>query len=368
VNSTKIIGIETANPPLKLTQEEVWASIQYNKVLSDRENVYYKRFLGDPNIQSRYVGIPDLKDIFHETPDQSIKRFEKFGTLIGVEAVRKCLQKYEVRAQEIDALIVTTCTGYLCPGLTSYVAEKVGFNSHIEALDLVGLGCGAAIPALRTADDFLKNHPDSNVIVLCVEICTAAISWGEEIDLILSNILFGDGAAACLLSNKNSAEGVVIKDFHSILWPQYRDELRFEHKNSRLCNVIKKEVPGIAARAVKETMSKLACGNTGTIRHYAVHPGGRKILDEIEDALEFKNNELAPSREILRDYGNMSSPSVLFVLKQILEKGNVQDKEQIALFAFGAGFTAFGALVEVCDHRGQKQQHLKEGHYAKSFI
>jgi len=367
MNQTKILGIETANPPLKMTQQQIWKTIQDYRDLSNIEKTYYKRFLSDLNILTKHIGIEDLKYIFNETPDQLIDRFEKYGTLIGVEAVKKCLQKYELKAEEVDAFFVTTCTGYLCPGLTSYVSEQVGFRSNIYALDLVGIGCGAAIPAIKNADEYLRNHPNSNVIVLCVEICTAAISWGDEIDLILSNVLFGDGAAACLLSNKECDDGLIVNDFHSILWPQHRDELRFKTKDSRLCNVIKKDVPGIAAKAVKETMEKLSINCIGDINHYAVHPGGRRILDEIEQALDFKNDELGPSRAILRDYGNMSSPSVLFVLKDILKSDKLRNGDNIALFAFGAGFTAFGAIFR---WQGEVQAIVKqeEGSHVTSNV
>lgn len=351
MNQAKIIGIETANPPLKMTQQQIWKSIQGHRELSDTEKVYYQRFLNDPNIRTKYIGIENLDNIFAETPDQLIKRFEKYGTLIGAESVKKCLQRCKIAAEEVDAIFVTTCTGYLCPGFTSYVSQQIGFREDIYALDLVGMGCGAALPAIMNANEYLKNHPDSNVIVLCVEICTAAISWGDEIDLVLSNVLFGDGAAACLLSNKEHEEGLLVKNFHSILWPQYRDELRFKHKDSRLCNVLKKDVPGIASGAVKEIMKQLFNSCAQGIDHYAVHPGGRKILDEIERALDFKKGELLPSREILRNYGNMSSPSVLFVLKQILESGNLKDKQNIALFAFGAGFTAFGLILQCASNK-----------------
>jgi alkylresorcinol/alkylpyrone synthase len=353
MNQAKIIGIETANPPLKMTQQQIWKNIQARRKLSDIEKVYYKRFFNDPNINTKYIGIENLDNIFDETPDQLIKRFEKYGILIGTESVKKCLQRYKITAEEVDAVFVTTCTGYLCPGLTSYVSQHAGFREDIYALDLVGMGCGAAIPAIINANEYLKNHPNSNVIVLCVEICTAAISWGDEIDLVLSNVLFGDGAAACLLSNKKHLEGLLIKNFHSILWPQHRNELRFKHKDSRLCNVIKKDVPGIASKAVKETMKRLSGSCAKGIHHYAVHPGGRRILDEIEQALDFKNGELLPSREILRNYGNMSSPSVLFVLKRILESGNLKNMQNIALFAFGAGFTAFGLILQCFSNKDE---------------
>ncbi|MBL8012913.1 MAG: hypothetical protein JNN05_03610, partial [Candidatus Omnitrophica bacterium] len=207
-----------------------------------------------------------------------------------------------------------------------------------------GTGCGAALPALKAAWQFLKLHPESNVVVLAVEICTATSYWAEDIDLIISNSIFGDGAAACLLTNKNVTRGLELQNFKSLLWPQYRNELRYITKNGRLLNVLDKQVPLIAARAFDRIHQQLVKESGRPIDHFAVHPGGRKILDEIESTLA--SGTLKRSREILADYGNMSSPSVLYVLKNVLEKNNLKSGDVVGVFAFGAGLTAFGAVTQ----------------------
>lgn len=364
MNDPVLIGVATANPPLKVTQAEVWQAIRGGRSLSEKEFLFYQRFLKDPSIQTRHVGIEDLESIFTETPDQSIQRFEKYAADIGTKAVDACLQDAGVPVKDVDALFVTTCTGYLCPGLSSYVAERAGFRTGIEALDLVGLGCGAALPALRAASDYLRAHAGSKVMVLCVEICTAASAWEDDTDLILSNALFGDGAAACLLSNESAACGIRFQGFHSLLWPEFREQLRFKSRHSRLCNVIHKDVPLIAARAVRECMDALLALDAGVPQHYAMHPGGRRVLDEIEKVLDFRRGELDPTRKVLRDYGNMSSPSVLYVLKEIWEKG-LSEGDTIALFAFGAGFSAFSALGQYNGPASEKES--KEYDYAAIF-
>jgi len=163
------------------------------------------------------------------------------ATDIGTKAVQRCLADAGIGKQEVDGLIITTCTGYLCPGLSSYVCESLGFRDNIFTSDLVGHGCGAAIPALQVADQFLKSGRGSNVLVLCVEVCSAAFFWGSDIGLILSNSIFADGAAACLLTTDSRRSGLEIRAFESLLWPQYREDLRFKQQDSRLCNVINKK-------------------------------------------------------------------------------------------------------------------------------
>ncbi len=346
MNTSKIIGIETANPKLKGDQEKVLEHILEKKHISKKAMIFYKRFLSDQSIKTRYFGMDDFNLVNEETPDEAILRFQTVGTQIGAEAVNKCLEATGINTEDIDGLIVTTCTGYLCPGLTSYVAQAVGLRDSLFTLDLTGTGCGAALPALRAADQYLKAHANSNILVLSVEVCSAALSWGDEIDLILSNAIFGDGAAACLISNVDDREGYAVLDFESLLWPEYRNDLRFKQKNSRLCNVINKNVPEVASEAVKTLQDRFMSRMEGPFHYYAIHPGGRRILDEIESRLGFGPNVLNRSREVLRDYGNMSSPSVLYVLKNIIEKDQPKEEESIILFAFGAGFTAFGAVLQ----------------------
>jgi alkylresorcinol/alkylpyrone synthase len=208
-------------------------------------------------------------------------------------------------------------------------------RENIHALDLVGLGCTGALPALRAADDYLNRYPDSNVLVLAVEICSAATHWAEKPELILSNSIFSDGAAAVMLTNREKAAGLRIKNISSLLWPQFRDELRFKYLDARLCNVISPKVPEIVAQAL-HTLYK---DHNGEKVHYAFHSGGKKVLDAIQQRLGLSDDDMLLSRRILREYGNMSSPSVLFVLKSILGC-RLRDQEPVTCFSFGAGFLA----------------------------
>lgn len=346
MQAAKVIRIETANPEARWTQDEILQSVAANGRIEPKAGIFYRKFLSDKAIQTRHLGVSTLSEVNEETPDEANLRFERVATRIGSEAVEKCLASTGLKREDVDGLIVTTCTGYLCPGLTSYISEAVGLRDDIYAVDLAGLGCGAAIPALRAADQYLKVHADSNVIVLSVEVCSAALSWGNEIDLILSNSIFADGAAACLVSNKDQHKGASLMRFESLLWPEYRDDLRFKKKDSRLCNVINKNVPEIAAEAVRFLHGKLTAGSGGSFEHYGVHPGGRRILDEVESGLQMGSDALKRSREVLYDYGNMSSPSILYVLKKILEQDAKEENQQIALFAFGAGFSAYGTVLQ----------------------
>ncbi len=332
---TIIQNVETANPSLCLTQQEVLGIVSDTIKPSGRALHLYKRFLLDDGIHQRYFASDNLQQLLNESVDEKMQRFEHWAVKLSVEAVQKILQNQHYNPQDIDAVFVSTCTGYLCPGLSTYICQQVGLPENTYTLDLVGLGCTGALPALRAADDYLNRYPESTVLVIAVEICSAATHWAEKPELILSNAIFSDGAAAVLLTNQERTPGLCINNISSILWPQFRNELRFKYLNDRLCNVISSKVPGIVAQAI-QTLQK---DNLSDKTHYAFHTGGRKVLDAIQEHNGLADDQMLPSRGILREYGNMSSPSVLFVLKTILNK-NLQDKESVVCFAFGAGFLA----------------------------
>ena len=332
---TIILGVETANPPNSLTQQEVLNILIDQVKLSDRALDLYKRFLLDDGIHRRYFSWDDPQVLLSESLDEKMKRFEHSAVDLSVEAVQKLLKKCDYNSQDIDAIFVCTCTGYLCPGLSTYVSQRLGLPESIYTLDLVGLGCTGALPTLRAADDYLRRSPDSSVLVIAVEICSAATHWKEKPELILSNAIFSDGAAAVLLSNRTNNAGLCIKNISSVLRPQFRDDLRFKYLDSRLCNVISPKVPEIVAQALY-TLYKDHSQNK---KHYAFHSGGRKVLDAIQLQLGLSKEDMRPSRQILKDYGNMSSPSVLFVLKSILS-GQLHNQDAVTCFSFGAGFLA----------------------------
>ena len=332
---TIILDVETANPPNSLTQQEALTVLISQVKLSARALDLYKRFLLDEGIQRRYFAWDDPRTLLTESLDEKMKRFEHWAVDLSVEASQKLLKKWHYQAQDIDAIFVSTCTGYLCPGLSTYVSQRLGLPENIHALDLVGLGCTGALPALRAADDYLSRYPDSTVLVIAAEICSAATHWIEKPELILSNSIFSDGAAAVILTNRQKMPGLRIKNISSLLWPQFRDELRFKYRDARLCNVISPKVPQIVAQAL-HTLYKSHSDNK---MHYAFHSGGKKVLDAIQERLGLLDEDMLPSRQILREYGNMSSPSVLFVLKDILNHP-LQDHDPVTCFSFGAGFLA----------------------------
>ncbi len=350
VMDVKLIGLGTANPPLRLSQQEIYQDYVSTLPLSDKAKDLLKRiFVDNDSIAYRYLGMDDLTDALQNSQDELIARFQRFGTLVAVESARRALDDAGLTPDQVDALVVNTCTGYLCPGLTSYVAEALPLNKHVRPFDLMGMGCGGAIPNLETGFNFLQSNPNSNVLTISAEICTATLFFSEDPDILVSNAIFGDGAAATVLTNRPVEGRARLTRFAAGLYPEYRKHLQYVTQDSKLRNVLSLRVPLVGANCAKQVVDQLLGGNGlgyQEVDHWIVHPGGEKVIDAFRRAMDLPERVVTPSRRVLRDYGNMSSASVLFVLDRVLRHGRPEPGQVGVLCSFGAGFSAFAALVE----------------------
>ena len=347
-----VTALATATPHHYVTQEEAYQFLTAHFPMESDERDLYRRLLLEGPIRGRCIGVDRNEEICSENPDELTVRFLRQGRHMAAEAAQAALDRAGLGPSDIDALVVNTCTGYACPGLSSYVAEDLALNRSVAVFDLAGMGCGAALPNLECAAGLIQGGTKKATLSIAVEVCSATFFRGPDPDLIVSNSIFGDGAAAVVLQApsavRNGAGLLRLVDFEAILRPDRRADLRYRHEGGRLRNVLGKSVPVIAARAVVETVQRLL-GRHGLTRDqigwWAVHPGGTAVLERIEKILDLPGAALGFSHDVFRAYGNMSSPSVLFVLEQILLQGRPQPGDIGLLLAFGAGFTAFAVLV-----------------------
>jgi predicted naringenin-chalcone synthase len=350
VQEVRIIGLGTANPPLRLSQEESYQAYVDNLILSEKaQSLLRQVFVDNHSIGYRHFGMDALGDALRDSQDELIVRYRKFGVQVAVEAADKALKQAGLEAEQVDGVVINSCTGYLCPGLSSYVAEGLRLRTDVWPFDLQGMGCGGALPNLKTAHNFLQAHPNSHVLSIAVEICSATIFFDEAPDVLISNAIFGDGAAAAVLTNRRGNGGLRLKGFAAGLYPDDRQYLYYRTEQSRLRNVLSIRVPVVGARHGREVIDQLLAA-TGTgmeeIQHWVVHPGGERVLDAFQKTLGLPGEALAASRTVLYNYGNMSSASVLFVLQEVLRSHSPQPGDRAVLCSFGAGFGAYAGLVE----------------------
>jgi alkylresorcinol/alkylpyrone synthase len=349
-----ITGLGTALPPKRLSQEACWRALEnWDRVqqLAPRSRALLKKvLLGDNGIASRHFAVERLEDGFVLTPDVLHARFAREAPNLASAAGDQALKVAGVAAEQIDAVIVSTCTGYLCPGLTSYVAEHLRLRADVTALDLVGQGCGAALPNLRTGEALLASGNARHVLSICVEVCSAAAYLDDDPGVLISACLFGDGAGAAVLSAEPPTRGRRVEWKHagSLLDPARRDLLRFEHRDGLLRNVLTRPVPVLAARHA-ETVFRDVTSHAGVkrrqIAQWIFHAGGRDVLLALRQQFDLGDADLAWSASVLRDVGNVSSPFVFFALERALHGGASDGWWWLA--SFGAGFSSHGALLAV---------------------
>ncbi|HLP78676.1 MAG TPA: stilbene synthase, partial [Candidatus Paceibacterota bacterium] len=247
-----IIGLGTAAPPQRYTQAECWealqASTQFANLAPRSRAILRKVLTGNNGIATRHLAFENLSEAFNLTPDALHQRFIKNAPALATQAAQRALADAKATPAEIDALVISTCTGYLCPGLTSYVGERLGLRPDVLALDLVGQGCGAALPNLRASEALLRAGRSQRVLSICVEVCSAAFYLDDDVGVLISACLFGDGAGAAVLSCEPSgAHKVEWKTSRSLLQPNDREFLRFEQRNGMLRNILAPQVPALAA-------------------------------------------------------------------------------------------------------------------------
>jgi predicted naringenin-chalcone synthase len=329
-------SIATAFPPHSFTQRECL------QVLSDSggmaplrqrsRDLLGKILTGDSGIATRQFCSPDLSKLFQAGAGELHQHFETHAPRLASEALLKACERANTKPSDIDSLLVCTCTGYLCPGLSSYISESLGLRPNAFLQDLLGLGCGAALPLLETARGILSANPDATIATIAVEISSAAFYLNDDPGVLISLCLFGDGAAAALWRQNPVGDQFRFHGFQTLHQPQHREKIRFVNADGRLKNQLDREVPELAAQAVFELFQK----KSATPDRLVAHTGGRDVILAIEDRLPA--HPLDETRAVLRDHGNISSPSVLAALERSIAAH--PEARQIWLTAFGAGFSA----------------------------
>ena len=339
-------ALATAVPPATFSQADCWEIAQRSPIrdrLKKRSMLILQTILrGEHGIARRHFALADVENVFDLAPDELNAAFRTEAPRLAGRALSAALDKSGVRAGELDALLVCSCTGSLCPGVTSYVAEQLGLRPNAFLQDLVGLGCGAAIPMLRAASHLLAANPRAVVACIAVEICSAAFYLDDDPGVLISACLFGDGAAATIWKGTPGPTPLRVFGFDTLHLPAERDKLRFEQRGGQLRNLLPRSVPELAAGAVDQLWR--ARGDRPVARVVA-HGGGRDVLHAIAPVVA--PHSLEATARVLRDNGNMSSPSVLFALEQTLRETSPDAAGDFWLVSFGAGFSAHSCRIGV---------------------
>jgi polyketide synthase Type III len=349
-----VVGLGTATPPHRYTKADCWQAFQQSPWfdrLDRRARAITEMVLQrDNGIQARYLAVDCLEDVFSIDPDTLHARFRVNAPALATQAGLRALDDAGLTAPEIDGVIVSTCTGYLCPGLTSYVAESLGLRADVQAYDLVGQGCGAALPNWRMGEALLASGRCARVLSICVEVSSAAMYLDNDPGVLISACLFGDGAGAAVLAAQPvpGKRRIAWKAAASLLNPAQRGALCFEQRHGLLRNVLTRAVPRLAAEHAQQVLEDVLAAQglqQSDISGWIWHAGGRDVLAALREKIGLTEADLQNSAAMLRDYGNLSSAFVYFVLQDALAANAPGGRWWMA--SFGAGFSSHGALLEV---------------------
>lgn len=260
-----------------------------------------------------------------------MKLYERTAPELAERAVRDLGMGDAIR--EVTHLLVVSCTGLVAPGLDLALVNRLGLRPSVERTMIGFMGCYAAMNGLKLARHIVRSEPDAKVLVVCIELCTLHFQETHELEKILSFSLFGDGAAAAFVSSK--AEGFELDSFETLLVADEPDLITWSIRDQGFDMVLSGKVPGTLQRALREGSHVFT---PDIVDSWIVHPGGRSVLDAVSEGLRLPSSALDVSRSILARYGNMSSATILFVAKQLLES-SAPCAHGVGL-AFGPGLTA----------------------------
>jgi predicted naringenin-chalcone synthase len=304
------------------------------------------------DISFRHAHLDLATTDFTETLDELHERFRSGAMEIGVKAIQIALERAGLTPQDIDFIADVSCTGYLCPGLSALYIKELDMRRDVQRADLLGMGCAGAMPGLQRAHDFVRAYPEKHALVIAVEICSACYYMDEDLETVVGNAICADGAAAAVIGVPSAAAKSPmprILGFETLLEPAYIHTVGFVQKEGRLKIVLSKDLRSVAGGLAKKLIDSLLDRfdkSTGDIKHWILHSGGRKVIDSIVKEMGFEEHHVTNSRTTLRNFGNMSSPTVLFVLDEAIRQDAPRPGEYGVMLAMGPGLALEVALLQ----------------------
>ncbi|HXW21977.1 MAG TPA: type III polyketide synthase [Rhodomicrobium sp.] len=339
--------IATAVPPHQV--HNAFVQFQRHRLNDYRTRTIFDRLVEKGQIEKRWSCVVPADDCSSATINgerfyvpgdfpttgERMRQYEIEAPVLAERAVDKL--NLGERKSEITHLIVTSCTGFSAPGIDLEMIHRIGLNPSVERTIIGFMGCYAAVNALKVARHIVRSEPNAKVLVLSIELCTLHFQETDELEQMMPFLLFADGCAAALVSSE--PKGLSIERFYATVFPEAASQMAWHIRDLGFDMVLSSRIPTSVGEAIRRTSDTiLAELKPKDIELWAIHPGGRAILDAVEAAFRLPMTALNASRRTLRDFGNMSSATVLFVLKSLLEE-NKSGANGCAM-SFGPGLTA----------------------------
>ena len=358
----KIISMATETPSNAYQQIDlaVW---MHNRLAPEDERlkrifqVLYKK----TKIEKRYSVLGDFNpnsknpilfksSISEPKVEERLAIYDKKAINLAKNVALKCLKGFD--KQKLTHVITVSCTGMSAPGLETQLKQQLQLNQTVSTNAVNFIGCYAFFPALKMAEAFCKANTDANVLIVAVELCTLHFQNKQTDDHLLSNSLFSDGAAAVLVSNENTFNKKVLslENTSQLLISKGKNDMAWNINSDGFIMKLSSYIPALVDEGISELIATLLEKQEikkSEIEHWAIHPGGRKILEVCETELSLADNQLWASFDVLKNYGNMSAPTIVFVLEKLLNSEKTQNNHHLFACGFGPGLTLEAALFKV---------------------
>ncbi len=352
---SKVISVGTADVPYTFNQCEA-KEFAY-ELFSNNRN-YINRMLGvfdNSLIETRHFVHP--REWF-DNPKSFVERSESFlrnSIPLSISAIEDCLSKADASLDDIDHIMFVSSTGITTPSVDAHLINELKLDPHLKRTPIWGLGCVGGAVGLTRAMEYTQAFPKSAVLLIALEICSLAFHRDDySKSNIVSLALFSDGAAAAIVSGKEhrlqSSSNINLIKSLSTTYYDSLGVMGWEVVDDGFKAIFSKDIPSIVRKEVKSNIEELLGGSglsISDLKHYAVHPGGAKVLMEYEESLGLAQGSFEESRKVLREHGNMSSPTVLYVLGEIMDTKNLSSGEYGIISALGPGFSSEIILFEI---------------------
>ncbi|HYE92662.1 MAG TPA: type III polyketide synthase [Terriglobales bacterium] len=336
----KIAAVATAVPPHRFSQAALLALAGY-------EDPRRRGFFEKSGIEGRHLYIDPATFRPDESIDEAQERFRRGVLELSEAAARRALERAGWTAADVDFIATTTCTGRMTPSIDAHLIARLGCRPDVQRVHVGDTGCAAAVVTLQQAWNHLRAFPRHKALVIAVELCSTAYFLDDRLESAVAHAIFADGAGAIALSCEPHASPTIV-GHRTLFRPEHLPVMGFEYPGGRPRVVLSKEVRRIGAAMMQE-MAEVLMAEQGLkrddVRYWVLHSAGRRVLDRAGELLELAPEQTAPSRTVLRRYGNMSSATIVFVLEETLATATPVPGEWGLMIGLGPGFAAEGALL-----------------------
>ena len=307
----------------------------------------FVQILQNTCIESRHTVYSAEEVLEEHSLGQRNADYQTASIQLAEQLVQQALDDAGLKPQDIDAIICVSCTGFMLPSIDAHLINRLQMNPNVRRLPITELGCSAGAAGLIRALEQMATYPESHVLLISIEFPSLTFQPSDRrMTQLVSSMIFADGSAAVVLGPRDFGSGPTLLGSRSYTIPGTLDEMGYDLDEDGFHIVLSAKVPNVIQKTLRPELERLLHAHHATLadlRWYAIHPAGPKVLEMIADDLELEATDLAASWKVLRDYGNMSSASVLFVISQMLQDPPAQPGELGVIVAFGPGIT--GELI-----------------------